>query len=167
MSFDIDDTTFHTLVGATLDRVDPYEIRAVITALELAASVALDEEPEEDHLVNTLTLQLCQLADIDPASLPQFSPLPTDDEERARHLGLLKDHLPSAGARELALVLSDLVIVVDLELGPVESRFLNAMRTAFEIPSARAAELFTLACSLVTPPELTPAAAGAARRSPP
>jgi hypothetical protein len=166
MSFDIDDATFHTLVGATLDRVDPSEIRGVIATLELAESIDFDEEPEEDLLLDTLTQQLCALAAIEPASLVPLSRIPMDDVERGRYLVRLKAELPSLGARELAFVLSNLVIVVDLALRPIESKFLDDMRSTFDIASHRADELILLASSLVTPPEVPEPSPPAPRASP-
>jgi len=80
------------------------------------------------------------------------SPLPLDREETQGWLDRLVPAL-GPGARELAFVLAYVVVVSNVELAPVEVRFLAALQQALGLPDDRAAELIGRIAELVTPVE--------------
>jgi len=61
--------------------------------------------------------------------------------------------LVTSAARDLGYALAYLVIVVDLELAPIESTLLEQLRLAFSIPRARADDLTEAVARIVTPGE--------------
>ena len=94
---------------------------------------------------------MCRVAKIPISTVPVLSPLPDGDEERNAQIASLAGRLGATGARELAFALAYLLIVVDLEMAPVETELLEGLRRAFSIDSRRAAELLAQAAELVTP----------------
>lgn len=155
MSIEIDDAKFHQIldIAAGNQRIKPGEIRAVVQLAQLAASIDLDEDPAERTLVQVLTYRLCAWSGVARNSIPPLSPVPTDAEERAARLAMLAQQLRTSAARDLAFVLAYLVIVVDLELSPVESDLLEQLPHVLAIPSARASELIDAIAWIVTPEE--------------
>jgi hypothetical protein len=108
---------------------------------------------DQDALVQALTSRLCALGELDPHSIPLPSPVPTDDEERAAWIAVLARQLVTRAARDLAFVLAYLVIVVDLELAPVESALLEQLQHALAIPRLLADDLIETTSRIVTPGE--------------
>jgi hypothetical protein len=80
-----------------------------------------------------------------------LSPLPGDAEERNAQIVSLASRLMSPQSRELAFVVAYLLIVSDLELGPLELELLEALRQALCIDGSRATDLLAEASELVTP----------------
>ncbi len=152
MSIQLDHASFRELVDVTVGgSPDPSEMRAVIAVAQLAASIDLETYPEEQLLLGMLLQRLCDISGLDIDRISPVSPIPLDDEDRAAALATLAPELVTRGARELAYVLAYLLIVVDVELKPVETRFLADLQHVLEIPDARANDLIDLAAQLVTP----------------
>jgi hypothetical protein len=163
MSIEIDDARFQQLLDLALVArgLDPHEVRVVVDIAQLAASIDLDDDPEERTLLHTLTRRLCAWGGISPSSIRPLSPVPTDDEERAARIAVLAQQLVTAGARDLAFAVAYLVIVADLELSPGEGSLLDGLEHELELPRARARELAGTAARIVTPDEqAAPDAAG-------
>lgn len=155
MSIEIDDARFRQLleVAGADRRFDRREIETVLATVQLAASVDLDDDPAEQTLLGTLTRRLCALGGLSVESIRPLSPIPMDGEERAARIAALAPQLVTSGARDLAFVLAYLLIVVDLELAPIESALLDGLQRGLAIPRARASELAEAAARIVTPPE--------------
>jgi len=155
MAIKIDDAKFLQIVDicAGNHRISSCEIQAIVYLLQLAASVDLDEEPEEDTLLQALTSRLCARGGLAMDRIPPLSPIPTDAEERAAWIAMLAHQLVTSAARDLGYALAYLVIVVDLELAPIESTLLEQLRLAFSIPRARADDLTEAVARIVTPGE--------------
>src|SRR5690606_19233716 len=79
------------------------------------------------------------------------SPLPIDDEERFSVIRRLSAQLTSRGARELAYVMAYLLAAADVELAPVEARFLDDLQRALAISDERAADLVATTAEAATP----------------
>lgn len=155
MAIEIDDAKFQQILDVTLgsQRIGPQEIRTVLVVAQLAAAIDLDDDPAEGALLQTLTSKLCAADGISPDSVPLLSPIPTDDEERAARVASLVQQLPTTGARDLAFALAYLLIVVDLELAPIEDSLLQQLQRALTIPGDRASELIDAIAAIVTPGE--------------
>jgi len=155
MSIEIDDEKFQQILDITIgdEPLDQREIRAVVQVVQLAASVDLDEDPAERALVHALTRQLCTLGGLDLHGIPPLSPVPTDDEERAALIAVLAQQLVTSAARDLAFALAYLVIIVDLELAPIEGDLLAQVQRALAIPSSRGDRLIAMIARIVTPGE--------------
>jgi len=169
MSIEIDDAKFQQILDIAVgnQRIKPEEIRAVVHLAQLAAWIDLEDDPAERALVRALTYRLCTWGDLAMTGIPPLSPVPLDAEERAARIAMLAHQLDTRAARELAFVLAYLVIVVDLELAPVEGDLLEQLQHALAIPPARAGELIDAIAWIVTPIEPTaPESGGPARRSP-
>jgi hypothetical protein len=152
MSIAIDDAKLHDIIMSTRGCVPTgAEIQAILEAAQVAAAVRPDDDGEENLLLRGVIAQLCASAEIDPRLIRPLSRVPSDAEERAAYLTGLRDRLMSAGARELAFVLSYLVVVADCELAPVEASLLDAMQRELAIPLDRAAALVASTAALVTP----------------
>jgi hypothetical protein len=153
MSIALDALTFARLLDLVMPgtRPSPSEARTVLQIAQLAAGIDLDDDASERGLLNTLTRHLCAVAEIPISTVPVLSPLPGDDEERSARLASLAHRLATTRARELAYVLAYLLIVVDLELAPVETELLDGLRRTLGIEDRRAAELLAAAAELVTP----------------
>jgi hypothetical protein len=152
MTMTVDDAKLRDLVASTLaGRVDSDAIRAILDAAQLAGAIDLDDAREERRVLRALIARLCAIAEIDVATVRPLSPVPTDREERAARLAVLRERLTSPGARELAYALAYLVVVADLELAPVETDLLEVMQRELSIPRERADELVALASGMVTP----------------
>jgi hypothetical protein len=150
----IDATTFRTIATRLLppgESLSADEATAIVHAAQLAGGVDLDEDADEVGLVRQLSGHVCTFAGISPADVPVVSPLPIDDEERRAWIARLASMLPAQGARELAYVISYLVTVVDLELDPIESTFVEDLRVAFCILRERARDLAITVSSMITP----------------
>jgi len=169
MSIEIDDAKFQQILDIAVgnQRIKPKEIRAVVQLVQLASWIDLEDDPAERTLVRALTYQLCSLGDLAVNSIPLLSPVPLDAEERAARVAMLAHQLDTSAARDLAFVLTYLVIVVDLELAPVESDLLGELQHALGIRPTRAGELIDAIAWIVTPEELpAPEPGGAERRAP-
>lgn len=155
MSIEIDDARFRQIleVACADRRLDRREIETVLAIAQLSASVDLDDDPAEQTLLGILTRRLCALGGLSIESIRPLSPIPTDDEERAARIAALAPQLVTSGARDLAFMLAYLLIVVDLELAPVESGLLDSLQRGLAIPRARASELGEAAARIVTPNE--------------
>ena len=155
MAIEIDDAKFQQILDATLgsQRIGPQEIRTILQVAQLAATVDLDDDPDERTLLGTLTSKLCAVAGISPQTVPLLSPIPTDDEERTARIAALVRQLPTTGARDLAFALAYLLIVVDLELAPIEDALLRELLRQLTIPGDRATDLIDAIAAIVTPGE--------------
>lgn len=153
MSIALDNATFRRMLDLVMPGAspDPEEARTVLQLAQLAAGVDLDDDAAERGLLGTLTLQLCAAARIPISSVPRLSPLPLDAEERCAHIASLASRLATTRARELAYAVAYLLIVVDLELAPVETELLAELRRALWLDDLRAAELAAAVAELVTP----------------
>jgi len=153
MSIALDTLTFGHLLDIAMPGAvpSPVEARTILQIAQLAAGVDLDDDAAERGLLGTLTLHMCRVAKIPISTVPVLSPLPDGDEERNAQIASLAGRLGATGARELAFILAYLLIVVDLEMAPVETELLEGLRRAFSIDSRRAAELLAQAAELVTP----------------
>jgi len=169
MSIEIDDAKFQQIleVAVGAQHVKPKEIRAIVQLTQLAAWIDLDDDPSERGLVHALTYRLCVWGGVAPNSIPPLSPVPIDGEERAARVAMLAHQLDSSAARDLAYVLTYLVVVVDLELAPVEGDLMEQVQHALAIPATRAGALIEAIAWIVTPEELpTPEPGTADRRAP-
>jgi len=155
MAIEIDDAKFQQILDVTLggQRLRPREIRTVLLIAQLAAAIDLDDDPDEQTLLQTLTSRLCALEGLSPDRIPQLAPIPTDDEERAARVAALVRELPTTGARDLAFALAYLLIVADLELAPVEDSLLQQLQRELTIPGDRARDLIEAVAAIVTPGE--------------
>jgi hypothetical protein len=153
MAIKIDDAKFQQILNVTVgdQPISHQEIRAVIQFVQLAASIDLDDDPGERRLVHVLMHRLCAWGGFAVDSVPPLSPVPTDDEERAARIAGLTPLLITHGARDLAFVLAYLVIIVDLELAPIESALLEQLQHELAIPNARAGDLIDAIARIVTP----------------
>ena len=146
MPFMLDDANVRDLVDSIVGpHIEESEVRAVIATMQLAASI----DSHDNRVLDTLIRRMCEIGDIERVG--PLSPVPMDDEERATKIVELADRLPSPEARELAYVLAHLAIVGDLQIAPIESRFMRDLRDAFGIDPERAAELVQRADVRVTP----------------
>ena len=152
---ELDDAKFAQIATMTVGRtrIDEREARVIIAIAQLAAWIDLDEAPEENRLLDALIRCVCALGRVEPRTIRPLSPVPTDREERAARLARFAEQLVDEGICELAYVVAYLVVTVDLELAPIESKLLDELRSALAIPEARARELVGLVAQLVTPPE--------------
>jgi hypothetical protein len=153
MSIVLDSLTFGRLLDLVMSGTtpSPSEVRGILQIAQLAAGVDLDDDDAERGLLGTLTRELCTIAGIPISSIPVVSPLPGDAEERDALIWSLTNGLVTTRARELAFIVAYLLIVVDLELAPVESELLEDLPRALSIDRARAAELLAEVAGLVTP----------------
>jgi hypothetical protein len=153
MSIALDTSTFGRLLDLVMPGTspDPTEARAILQIAQLAAGVDLDEDTAEHGLLGALTLQLCAIARIPISSVGRLSPLPIDAEERHAQLASLASRLVTTRSRELAYIVAYLLIVVDLELAPVETELLEELRRALWIEGRRADILAAAVSELVTP----------------
>ncbi|HEX2692357.1 MAG TPA: hypothetical protein VHN14_37375 [Kofleriaceae bacterium] len=153
MRFDIDDAKFQQILDLTVgpQPIEPRELRAIVQLAQLAAWIDLDDDPAERTLVQALTKRLCAWGGLAMDSITVLSPVPTDDEERTARIAELARQLTTSGARELGFVLAYLVIIVDLELAPVESALLEQFQDGLAIPRARADDLVEAISRIVTP----------------
>lgn len=168
---DLDDAKFRQILDVTVgpQALAPRDIPAVVELVQLAAAIDLDDEPGEQTVLQALTARLCAVAGLPPDAVPRLSRIPTDDEERAARLAALVPRLTTTGARDLAFALSYLVIVADLELGPVESSLLQQLQRTLGIPADRAGEVVAAAAAIVTPddaPDGSDESDGRDRRAP-
>lgn len=152
MAIQLDDAMFQQILEITLGRekVEAREARGVIAVGELTAAIDLDETSSETTFLAAFERRLCERAGIDPASVMSLAVLPLDEEERVKALAECARPLVTRGARELAYAVAYLVIVADLELEPLETRFLEDIRVALDIDPSRAAELAERAAQAVT-----------------
>ena len=152
MAIELDDAMFQQLLDATLGRAkpEPREARGVIAIAELAAAVDLDDAPSERAFLGGFERRLSERAGIELATVKPLSVVPLDEEERVNALAQCARPLVARGARELAYGIAYLVIVADLELDPVETRFLEDIRVILDIDPQRAAELAEHAAQIVT-----------------
>lgn len=153
MSIDLDARTFGRLITAVApgEPPTPSEIRTILLIAQLAAEIDLDDDEAEVGLLASLTRQLCALGRIPRSSVPVLSQVPTDAEERHAQITALARQLGTQRACELAFVVAYLLVVVDLELAPVEADLLVDLRTAFGLPPERADALAGEIAELVTP----------------
>ncbi len=153
MSIALDNGTFRRLLDLVMpgESPDPAEARTVLLIAQLAAGIDLDDDAAERGLLGTLTLQLCASARVPISSVPRLSPLPIDAEERSAQIASLASRLATTRARELAYMVAYLLIVVDLELAPVETELLAGLRRALWLEDRRADELAAGVSELVTP----------------
>lgn len=79
--------------------------------------------------------------------------MPEMDEERAARIATLVRQLPTTGARDLAFALAYLLIVVDLELAPIEDSLLRQLQRELTIPGDRASDLIDAIAAIATPGE--------------
>ena len=138
-----------TILGR--ERLSPPEIGAITQLAFLAAEIDFDEDIDERDALDELTTELYSMSELPVASGGVVSPLPIDDEERSAVIHELAPLLESRGARELAYVIAYLVSVADLELAPIESRFIDDLQRALEISDERAADLVSTVGEAVTP----------------
>jgi len=155
MSIEIDDAKFQKILDITVgeQRLEPQELRAIVQLVQLAAAIDLDDDPAEPPLVQALTSRLCALGGLATEAIPPLSPIPTDGEERAARIAMLARCLVTSAGRELAFGLAYLVIVVDLELAPVEGDLLEQLQHQLAIPRPRAGDLVEAIARVVTPGE--------------
>jgi hypothetical protein len=153
MSIALDSLTFGRLLDIAMPGTapSPTEVRAILQLAQLAAGVDLDDDVAERGLLGTLTRHLCAVAGISVSSIPVLSPLPGDAEERNALIRSFANRLDTTRARELAFMVAYLLVVVDLELAPVEIELLEELRRVLWIEPGRAAELLVEASELVTP----------------
>jgi len=149
----LDSKTFSRLLDIVMlgANPSPTEARAILQIAQLAVGVDLDDDADEHELLGTLRRHLCSLADIPMSSIPALSPLPGDSEERSALIHQLACRVVTTAGRELAFTVAYLLVVVDLELAPVEVELLEGLRRALWIEPGRAAELLVEASELVTP----------------
>lgn len=116
----------------------------------LAAEIDFDEQPEENWLLDVLNRGLWHIVGAPAKPITPISPLPIDREERLRWLRELVPQLATRHARELAYATAYLVVVIDLELAPVESALLVELQHALGIDNGRAEEIAELASRMLT-----------------
>lgn len=133
------------------ETLSPAEVGAIARLAFLAAEIDFDEDTDELDALDELTTELYTMSELPVASGGEVSPLPIDDEERTAAIHELADVLESRGARELAYVISYLLAVSDLELAPIESRYLDELQHALSISDERAADLVSAVGEAVTP----------------
>jgi hypothetical protein len=152
VSIEVDDAKFRRIVEVVGSAAIPFEeLAAIGRLLQLAASIDLADDPDERALLDALLGHLRSLGGLDV--LPELPYIPTDAEERASVAARLASGIASTTARELAYALAYLIVAADAELAPVESSFLEELRTAFGISADRASELAEQAAEIATPPE--------------
>lgn len=116
----------------------------------LAAEIDLDEDVDELHVLVALNRGLWRIVGRPPALITPISPVPIDREERARAINELVPRLTTVDARELAYVVAYLVIVIDLELAPVEGDLLGELEAALELEPGRAEQLALAGATMLT-----------------
>jgi tellurite resistance protein len=153
MTIALDDAKFQQILDVSLgdQRLGPAEAQTVLQLARLAAEIDLEDDPDEQALLRSLTVRLCTATGVTLDELPRPFPVPTDDEERAMQVAALVRRLPTTGARDLALTLAYLLIVSDLELAPVEDALLAQLQRALTIPPERASQLIDAVARIVTP----------------
>lgn len=149
LHFSIDDTC--------LRRILPSATRLAVSDVEVIGQIAfltreidLDEDEDEGALLEALSRNLWHLLGAAPEPIIPISPVPTDDEERARWIAELVPQLTSRDARELAYACAYLTVVIDLELAPTESELLEELQRALGIPDERASEIADAAARVLT-----------------
>ena len=151
----VDALMFRTIVRNLFEPgswLSPSEATATIQLLELAAQAEVAPDAEQLALLRQLTDHVCVAAGIHADQVMAASPLPLDREETQAWLDRLTPAL-GRGARELVFVLAYLVIISNVELAPVETRFLSALQATLGLADDRAAELVARIAELVTPVE--------------
>jgi hypothetical protein len=145
--------TYGTIARAILadEVVSASDAGAIVRLAELAVGIDLDEFSDERDTLDKLTRLVAASAGIDRDSVRPLSPLPIDAEERRAWLRVLTQHLTSMAACELAYALVYVLIVSDVELGPIETEFLEELRRTLGIQPDRAAELAEQVSEIVTP----------------
>lgn len=147
LQFD-DDVLHGILPGAPQLAVSDVEVIGQIAFL--TAEIDLDESIEELAMLQALNRSLWRLIGAEPQPIIPISPLPVDDEERARWLRELVPQLTSGDARELAYAAAYLAVVSDLELAPVEIVLLGELQRALGLDGTRAVELAEAAARTLT-----------------
>jgi len=152
VAIEVDDAKFRRILELVGVTGAPFEeLAAMGRLLKLAASIDLDDDPDEISLVSALLAHLRSLGG--PDSIPELPFVPTDGEERAVVAARLAGGMASTNVRELGYALTYLIVAADGELAPVESSFLEELRAAFGISAERASELAEEAAEIATPPE--------------
>ena len=145
----LDEDVFRSVVGD--DTLEADEIQTVLRAAYVTAEIDLDEDIAERHALEDLSTALWRFADHAPEPIEVVSPIPLDDEERLWFIAQLATRLTRRPARELAYVVSYLLTASDLELAPIESRFLDQLQRALGIADESAADLVATAAEVATP----------------
>jgi hypothetical protein len=133
------------------ERLDAAQVNAIVRMAYLAAEIDFTEDTAERATLVGLGEQLSRIAQVPVQSIAPISPLPIDDEERRARIREIGLDLTTRSARELAYVVAYLLAVSDVELAPVETRFLEDLQAALDIEDDRAAELAATAASAATP----------------
>jgi len=148
----LDDNSLHTVFPQASD-LAVSDVEVIGQLAFLAAEIDLDEDVLERPILDVINRGLWAQTGKPPQPIIPISPLPLDREERVRWLRELVPQLTSAHARDLAYLAAYVVVVIDLELAPVESEFLTDLQLALGIDDDRAAELRDSAVRAITPAE--------------
>ena len=133
------------------DELSPDEVHAIAQTAYIAAELDFHEDLGETQILDQLGGLLWSAANLPAQDIAPVSPLPFDDEERRALIHELASRLSTRGARELAYALAYLTIANDLELAPVEGRFLDELQHALVISDERAADLAASSAESATP----------------
>lgn len=149
MRLDISDEVLRGILGQ--DELTAEEIRTIVRVAYVAAELDFHADVDERETLDALATRLWALARLPGESVAIVSPLPIDDEERFAVIRRLSAQLTSRGARELAYVMAYLLAAADVELAPVEARFLDDLQRALAISDERAADLVATTAEAATP----------------
>jgi hypothetical protein len=122
----------------------------------LTAEIDFNEDPEENWLLGALNRSLWRMIGEPAKPIAVVSPLPIDREERLKWIRELVPRLTTTHARELAYATAYLVVVIDLELAPVESALLLELQHALGINNDRAEEIAEVTSRMLTPLDVEP-----------
>jgi hypothetical protein len=132
------------------------EARAIAQLTWLAANADWKVFPEERSMRVELARYVCSLGGISLDDVPPPAPMPPPEDREGRHawIASICERLATAAARELAYVVTYLLVVGDHELAPVESELVGELQAVLRISDERASDLAAYAVEQVTPGEL-------------
>jgi tellurite resistance protein len=149
MHFFVDREFVRQVLGS--DGLLPEDVRSILRLAYLTAEIDFDEDIAEREALQEVAGCLWDVAGSDAQAIEPVSPIPLDGEERSALIHRLAAELPTRGARELAYVTAYLLATSDLELAPIEGRFLEELQDALGLDDDHAADLAASAAESVTP----------------
>jgi hypothetical protein len=118
------------------------EAEAIVSIARLAVDADRHEDEDELKLYDILSGHVCALAGISPDSIQSSeAKKPRGDDDRKARMLADADKLKTRGPRELAYAVAYLTAISDLDIQPVESKFLDSLLEALAIDDEREHEI--------------------------
>lgn len=123
------------------------DAETIVALAQMSVDADGQEDATEIRMFFTLGKAVFTHAGLADAPTPTFF---DEDDDRLRTLA---SALSGPQARELAYTIAHLLTVVDVSIAPAEDQFLQELRAALTLETARADELAALAATAITPAE--------------